>query len=294
MPARRSDFRKLILLSVAAAIAPSLCAQQPAPDSVTVRESAEGSGHDGNRPRLVFEGHQFHARDASVETLLDYAYGLGPGVAVAGAPDWTRSVKFDVDATISPVTPGDLTATFGHLAQPGLIAALQDAFHLTAHLGPMQGNGMALVVAKGKPRFKLASATGYGGPGIQLTNFGVLEGKGATMDELASALTSASMVPVVNETGLTGRYNFTLRWSPVARVNRDDGAAVRYNLDGSISARVSDVRCVPGQEAAGCNLDEALPSLPLALQGELGLKLESGKVMARTLVIDHIERPANL
>jgi uncharacterized protein (TIGR03435 family) len=75
-------------------------------------------------------------------------------------------------------------------------------------------------------------------------------------------------------------------------VNPDGGGAVRYNLDGSPSAQEADSQCVRGQEAQGCNFDDSLPTLAMALQGELGLKLVPTKMMVNSLVIDHIERPA--
>jgi uncharacterized protein (TIGR03435 family) len=300
MLTRRSDFRKLILLGMVAVGAATSFGQEAASisppfDGVMVRESANASAYDGVGTRLVFDGHHFQARNVSVAMLLDYAYGLGGGAPLIGAPDWTRSAKYDVDATVSPVKPGDQAAIFGRMAQPALIAALQDKFHLTAHLEPRPGNSLALVVAKGRPRLKLVSATGYGGPGIRQEGIGVLVGRAATMDELASSLASVgasgSMPPVVNSTRLAGRYDFTLHWSPLATTHPNGSGVAQYNLDGSRSATASDSRCVPGQEAAGCSLDEALPSLAMALQGELGLKLVPAKITVKSLVIDRIERP---
>jgi uncharacterized protein (TIGR03435 family) len=296
MLTRRSDLWKLILFTMLVVVATSAGSQQPAVDGATIRESLKASDRNGVHTQLVFDGHRFTARNASITTLLDFAYGLGLGAALINAPDWTRSAKYDVDATVVPGKSGDHDVTFARQAQPSLIAALQQKFHLTAHLEPRPGNALALLVAKGRPRLKLVSASAYSGPGVRQAGFGVLEGKAATMDELASSLGSygatGSMPPVVNSTGLAGRYDFTLHWSPLASVNLDDGGAVRYNLDGSPSARASDSRCVLVQEAAGCSRDEALPPLQMALESELGLKLEPAKMTVESLVIDHIEKPA--
>jgi uncharacterized protein (TIGR03435 family) len=62
--------------------------------------------------------------------------------------------------------------------------------------------------------------------------------------------------PVVDETGLSGTYDFNLRWSPDAAIADD------------------------------------VPALSTALQEQLGLKLERRRTSAEFLVIDRFERPA--
>ena len=71
---------------------------------------------------------------------------------------------------------------------------------------------------------------------------------------------------VIDRTGLTGNYDFTLRWAP------DNGVTTASN--GSDGAQ-----------------PDTLPSIFTAVQEQLGLKLESTKVPASVLVIDHLERP---
>jgi uncharacterized protein (TIGR03435 family) len=67
---------------------------------------------------------------------------------------------------------------------------------------------------------------------------------------------------VVDKTGLTGKYDFTIRFSP-------DNAATQE------SPSTADA-----------------PSIFTALQEQLGLKLEPAKAPVDSLVIDHIERPS--
>jgi uncharacterized protein (TIGR03435 family) len=69
----------------------------------------------------------------------------------------------------------------------------------------------------------------------------------------------------VNKTGLTGRYDLTLRWTP------DDAPTPLLNGE-------------PDPNAP--------PGLFTAIQDQLGLKLESGKGPVPVLVIDHIEPPS--
>lgn len=76
--------------------------------------------------------------------------------------------------------------------------------------------------------------------------------------------------PVVDHTGLTGRYDFQLKWT------RDDSQFATFG------------RLPP------INTDDpnAPPSLYTALQEQLGLKLDAGRAQADVLVIDHVDKPS--
>jgi uncharacterized protein (TIGR03435 family) len=91
-----------------------------------------------------------------------------------------------------------------------------------------------------------------------------LDAEGITLDILAQAYISASFdhAPVANQTGISGKYNFHLRYA-------DPQLTVGGNPQ-------SDVPLAP--------------SIYAALE-TLGLKLDSGKVPGGVLIIDHIERP---
>ena len=78
--------------------------------------------------------------------------------------------------------------------------------------------------------------------------------------------------PVVDQTGLTERYDFQLRWTP------DNAQAAAAAASAPINAADSA---------------DAPPDLFAAIQQQLGLKLESKKAAAEVLVIDHIERPSD-
>lgn len=92
-----------------------------------------------------------------------------------------------------------------------------------------------------------------------------LGSRNTTMDLLAKSLTSVDRLgrPVVDQTGLSGRYDFTLTWNPEPD-----------------SARPSDAQ---GQS------DLPRTTFMEALHDQLGLKLKAGKAPVRTIVIDHIE-----
>jgi len=105
------------------------------------------------------------------------------------------------------------------------------------------------------------------GPGVVYPQRIVLPGRNATMGNFVSLLQRAILDrPVVDKTGLSGRYDFDLEWAP------DE---TQFGGD------------VPPATAAATS-----PPLFEAIQQELGLKLEATKGPVDALVVDTAERPA--
>ena len=87
------------------------------------------------------------------------------------------------------------------------------------------------------------------------------------MDALLYALSKAGLArPVIDRTGLRGRYDINIDWSP------------------------EDI-LTDNQEQSGSN-DSPPPSIFTALQEELGLKLEASKAQIEAVIVIHIERPS--
>jgi uncharacterized protein (TIGR03435 family) len=82
--------------------------------------------------------------------------------------------------------------------------------------------------------------------------------------------TTALDRPVVDQTGLTGKYDFTLDWTP------DES---QFGGRG-------------GQAPPPADNAEVPPDLYTAIQQQLGLKLESTKAPVDVLVIDRVEKPS--
>jgi uncharacterized protein (TIGR03435 family) len=159
-----------------------------------------------------------------------------------------------------------------------LQALLTERFKLVAHKEDRPSSGYALVVDKGGPKFKeddpktnfMGSHAGqmfYGAPG-----HGALKGV-MTMATLASNLSTQGYGPVQDLTGLTGKYDIDLTWTP-------DKAFEPRAVDATASAATSPGADIPAPEA----------SLFTALRESLGLKLERRNVQTQFVVIDHIER----
>ena len=97
-------------------------------------------------------------------------------------------------------------------------------------------------------------------------------GKGVPIDNLLSTLSSAVGRPVIDKTGLTGKYDYKLEYAA------DNAQAIAPGGDSTGSA-------VPDAEPAG-------PNIFTAVQEQLGLKLESGKGPVAIYMIDHVEKPS--
>lgn len=188
-------------------------------------------------------------------------------------PSWLESDCFEISAKIPEgVTKDQLPAM--------LQALLADRFKLLAHKEDRPSSGYVLVVDKGGPKFKeddpkagfmgkdaRPGLTFYGGSGR-----GALKGV-MSMATLASNLSSKGYGPVQDATGLTGKYDIDLTWTP-------DKAFEPGTVGGTASAATPPVADNPARDA----------DLFTALRESLGLKLERRNVQVQFVVLDHIER----
>jgi uncharacterized protein (TIGR03435 family) len=98
----------------------------------------------------------------------------------------------------------------------------------------------------------------------------------ASTDMLVSALSRQAEIgrTVIDETGLNGKYDWTLKWTP------------------DVSTPISKEKDDGSHETANAAPPDSGPSIFTAIQEQLGLKLESKKGPVEILVIDHVERPS--
>lgn len=93
----------------------------------------------------------------------------------------------------------------------------------------------------------------------------------STMQDFSNGMQEAVMdKPVVDHTGLTARYDFTLKWTP------DE----------------SQFEAMGGYRPPATEDPNAPPSLSTAMQEQLGLKFDATKAQADVFVIDHVEKPS--
>ena len=104
--------------------------------------------------------------------------------------------------------------------------------------------------------------------------------KGQTMDGLAARLSNGLDRPVIDQTGLKGKYDLRLRYDPSSMSGGRDGP--KDPLDPAPAGGDPATRIASGAEPP--------PSIFSALQEQLGLKLEAKKGPVDLLVIDHVEK----
>jgi uncharacterized protein (TIGR03435 family) len=205
----------------------------------------------------------FRTINLAVRDLIQFAYSL-PASQILGGPPWIDYTTFDIDAKSDPLVDTQLralpTEQALHRKQLMVQALLADRFQLKVHQETRQLPVYALVVAKDGPSFKPAKINGTTVDAGR-TRLHVV-GSGDTIGILARELAQVLGRVVLNRTGLSGRYDLSLRWTS------DDAAAV--------AASSPDVP----------------PDIFTAIQEQLGLKLESTKGPVPVLVIDHIEQPS--
>jgi uncharacterized protein (TIGR03435 family) len=103
---------------------------------------------------------------------------------------------------------------------------------------------------------------------------GPVTAQGIPISNLVGFLSRQLGRKVIDKTGLTGIYDFTLKWAP-------DQSTPLFNGPGGGPS--------PADSAPA---DSSGPSLFTAVQEQLGLKLESQKGSVEVIVIDHVEKPS--
>lgn len=168
-----------------------------------------------------------------------------------GVPSWADSERFDIQGKYED-QPGPNAGQRRELLR--LQSLLADRFQFKMHRETREGKGYFLVVAKNGPKLTPASV-----PQGMTASPGHMEFKGTTIEMLARNLASRVHGPVMDHTGLTGRYDLTIDYDP--------------------------------DPMGSGPSDSPKPSLFTALQEQVGLKLEPTKAPIEMLVIDRIERP---
>lgn len=233
---------------------------KPKFDVLTVKPS------DPNRPGKLFtiRGRHVLTINTSISDLITFAYGLHPKQVVNG-PAWLDQ-KYDLDG---------VPDVDGQPSTPQMRLLIQDAlatrFGLTFHHEQRELAAYAVTVAKGGPKLTVTSDPPSAPVNFGFTRLGQLRVTNATMKDFCDGMQGAVMdKPVVDQTGLTNRYDFTLSWTP----------------DESQFAVLGGYK-PPAQEDPN-----APPSLYTALQEQLGLKMENTKANVETFVIDSIAKPS--
>jgi len=213
---------------------------------------------------ILMQGtHRFVEKYYTLKLLIAAAYDLSPRI-IYGGPSWVDSDHYDILA----ITPGELRPT--HEEQMRMLRnLLSDRFKLTFHREQKIFSIYQLELASDGPKLKPSTAPPEDPPAFISTVYPehiFLPARNATMDDLTSLLQRAVLDrPVLNKTGLSGRYDFDLTWAP------DE------------TEFVGEVPVAP--------TDAPSPPLFTAMQEQLGLRLEATRGPVDALVIDIAQKP---
>ncbi len=207
---------------------------------------------DTNGQHIRLQGRRVLLLDTTLEQFLLLGYGVQSS-QLAGEPEWAKTVRWDVDG----VPDADGVPSWRQL-QGMMRKILAERFGLQLHREQRQMPVFALTVAKGGPRMIANQSDPDGWLDQQNgTSNGrhVEDLKNASMADLALILQFHVDRPVIDQTGLKGRFDFKVQWS----------------VDETPTA-------------------DAPPGLFTALPDQIGLKLERVKAPAEVLVIDKVQR----
>ncbi len=256
----------LLLLPTAA------LAQAPPPPAygyevVTIHKAAAGQTNSGFGPGAQAG---LRARNDTAMQLLTFAYDAREYQFV-GAPEWTQTDRFEIELTPdrSEIVLGrDSTAAEldGWLARnrQRMQAVLRDRFGLVLRAETREHPLYALTVAKSGAKLA-APADPKRGVSFDINNGRQITARSASMEMLATSLAQLLGRYVRDETGLDGRYDFSLEFEPV-NAAPPAGAKTSY--------------------------EPSRPSIFTALTEQLGLRLESKKGPVPVFVIEKIEKPS--
>lgn len=227
----------------------------------TVKLSPESAADEF--PSTVIRGHEFIATHVSMNDLIGYAYGMH-SEQIDHAPGWFGSERFDVegvpDTQILPTRDEYRT-----MVQKTLVERFGLKFHparkmLTAYVLSVDSGGLKIKETVGQP----SAAESWG------VQRGRLQVQNMNLSGVARVMQRAIFDrPVVDETGVSGRYTFDLRWHPdEAQFGQMQGLNV------------------PTDEGS-----EARDDVYTAARKQLGLKIQAKKTMVNVMAIDAASQP---
>jgi len=214
---------------------------------------------------LTMRGRQFSTLNTTPNDLITFAYDLH-AKQITGGPSWLDSEKYDILA--APEGGGSPNRKQLAVMIQKLLA---DRFKLAFHRDNKELSVYAITGGKTGPKLTKSEGDPNALPSLLFQGLGVLPVRNATLADFAMVMQAAVLDrPVVNQTGLAGKYDFTLKWTP------DETQFASFG-----------VRIPPPTDNA-----DAPPDLFTAVQQQLGLKLEPTKAPVDVLVIDHVEKPS--
>lgn len=245
----------VILASLSAAESQQPAAQM-APDAVPSFEVATIKPTDPSDTSRGFHlsGRRIFIENEDLNTIISVAYAIHKE-QIVDAPTWFGKDRYDIKGTPDVAGVPSL-----HQLQEMIQRLLADRFQLKFNREKRELSVYAIRVAKGGPKIarstrdpeSLPDQTGNGRGTMRFTN--------VSMSDFTLGMQEFLEKPVVDRTGLTGRFDFLLNWTPDNSQNADD--------------------------------PNAPPGIFTAVQEQLGLRIDSTKAPVDVLAIVHADRPS--
>jgi uncharacterized protein (TIGR03435 family) len=216
------------------------------------------------RGRLyTMRGTQVMAINVTLLNVMTFAYDVHER-QVSGGPAWISTDRFEI--VIKPDTPGQPNIQqMKQLFQK----ALAERFQLQFHKEKRELSVYAITLPANTKHKLTESAPGQNLPNLIFPRPGLLPARNATMTDFAQVMQTAVFDrPVVDQTGIEGRYDFTLDWTP------DEFQFTSFGPRPQLP-------------------DTGKPNIFQAFQEQLGLKLDSTRAPADVLVIDKAEKASD-
>ena len=228
----------------------------PAFDVATIKltdPDTKNQGFHTSGTRLFYE-------NETMQDLLGFAYHVNVR-QIVGAPDWFSSKRFDIHGTADQ--PGIPSVS---QQQDMLRGLLETRYHLKVRRDERDMARVVITVAKGGQKLKpterrdfLPDVTCYGRSPQRECVF-----SGVSMDLFAEAMRFFIDRPVINKTGLEGKFDFRLKYTP-----DDAPASTEANAEAT-----------------------AAPGMFTAMAEQLGLHADASKGPTEVIVIEHAELPS--
>ena len=243
-------------------VPPMVADADPSFEVATVKPSdpaQQGKGF-GGPPR------KFQTRNTTLNDLIAFVYSLNSKQILSG-PAWMESEKFDI-TTGQPDVPG---APNEKQIKSMLRKVIEQRFAMKYHMDKKEMSAYVLTVAKTGPKLTKTEGDPNTPGAFLFTKLGSLTVRNQSMEDFAHGMQGAVFDrPVVDHTGLQGRWDFSLKWTP------DE---TQFTVFG--------VKIVPN------DAPDAPPPVFTAIQEQVGLKLDAGKPMVDVMVLDHVEKPSD-
>jgi uncharacterized protein (TIGR03435 family) len=271
---------------------------EPAFDVATIKPSDPAE----RRMMMQMSDGVLHAKNMPLVELINFAYEIKSSSLLSGLPEWAKQEHYDIEAKQDEEEARALRKLpeeeRGYATRRMVQKMLEERLHLKLAREQKEQPVYALVVSKGGLKMKPSAAPppgenagpdsgpgpkpgaepGAGGPqrmkrGMMMNSRGELTGTDSTTGMIANVIShmpEASERVVVDKTGLTGHYDFTLKWTPEmpapAFRGADNGAPPPPTPDNG-------------------------PTLFTALEEQLGLKLETAKDLVTSYHVENLDHP---